>query len=221
MRAYLSYVLAAAGAAMLAAGAHAERVDRLAVSIERSAIMESEILDHLRVAAFLEGKPLDVTPRARRAAAGQLIELELIHREMELSRYTPPGTEIAVPLLKKFREEHYPDEAKYQAALAANNLREADLLRNLLLQVTITRFINYRFKPGVRVLESEIEEYYRTSFVPGWESVKSPVPVPPLEEARAEIEATLTDQKVDQAMDDWLKAATASVRITYREEVFR
>jgi len=52
-----------------AALAMAERVDRLAVAVERSAIMESEILDHLRVASFLEGKPLDVSPRARRAAA--------------------------------------------------------------------------------------------------------------------------------------------------------
>jgi hypothetical protein len=183
--------------------------------------MESEILDHLRVAAFLEGKPLDVSPKARRTAAQQLIELTLIHREMQLSRYTPPGTEIAVPLLKKFREEHYPEDGPYQAALAANNLREADLLRNLLLQITITRFINYRFKPGVRVPESEVDDYYKNSFVPGWESVKAPVPVPPLEDVQAEIEATLTDQKVDQAMDDWLKAAMASVRINYREEVFR
>jgi hypothetical protein len=196
-------------------------VDRLAVSIERSAIMESEILDHLRVAAFLEGKPLDVSSKARRSAAQQLIELTLIHREMQLSRYTPPGTEIAVPLLKKFRAEHYPADAAYQAALTANNLREADLLRNLLLQITITRFINYRFKPGVRVSETEVDDYYKNSFVPGWESVKAPVPVPPLEDVQADIEATLTDQKVDQAMDDWLKAAMASVRINYQEEVFR
>ncbi|MEP7365591.1 MAG: hypothetical protein ABI972_20235 [Acidobacteriota bacterium] len=199
----------------------AERVDRLAVSIERSAIMESEILDHLRVAAFLEGKPLDVSPRARRTAAQQLIELTLIHREMQLSRYTPPGADAAMPLLQKFRAANYPDDAKYKEALAANNLREADLLRNLLLQITITRFINYRFKPGVRVAENEVDEYYHSTFAPGWESVKSPVPVPPLEDVRAEIEATLTDQKVDQAMDDWLKAAMASVRIQYREEVFR
>lgn len=217
MRATLLMLVFAAASAL----ALAERVDRVAVSIERSAIMESEILDHLRVAAFLEGKPLDVSPRARRTAAQQLIELTLIHREMQLSRYTPPGTEIAVPLLKKFRAEHYPDESKYLEALAAHNLRESDLLRNLLLQVTITRFINYRFKPGVRVAENEIDDYYRDSFVPGWESVKSPVPVPPLDDVRTEIEATLTDQKVDQAMDDWLKAAMASVHITYREEVFQ
>jgi len=206
---------------LAASGGRAERVDRLAVSVESSAIMESEILDHLRVAAFLDGKPLDTSPRARRAAANQLIELALIHREMTLSRYTPPGTEIALPLLQKFRADHYPDEAKFKAALAANNLRESDLLRNLLLQVTVTRFINFRFKPGVRVADTEIEDYYRNSFAPGWESVKSPAPVPPLEDARAEIEATLTDLKVDQAMDDWLKAAMASVRIVYREEVFR
>lgn len=213
----LQFAMLAAGAAV----ARGEVVDRLAVSLESTAIMESEILDHLRVAAFLEGKPLDLSPRARRTAAHQLIELALIHREMELSRYTPPGTGTAAPALARFRAEHYPDEAKYKEALAANNLRESDLLRNLLLQITITRFINFRFKPGVRVADNEIADYYRDSFVPGWESVKSPVPVPPLEEVHDEIEATLTDQKVDQAMDDWLKAAMAAVHIVYREEVFR
>jgi peptidyl-prolyl cis-trans isomerase SurA len=208
--------------AMLAAAlGRGEVVDRLAVSVESAAILESEILDHLWVAAFLEGKPLDVSARARRAAANQLIELALIHREMQLSRYTPPGVEIAKPLLEKFRAEHYPVAAEYQAALAKHNLREADLLRNLLLQVTITRFVNFRFRPGVRVTEEEVAEYYRSSYVPGWESVKAPVPVPPLQDAQMEIEAILTEQKVDQAMDDWLKAARASVRITYQEEVFR
>ncbi|MBK7929158.1 MAG: hypothetical protein IPJ98_17265 [Bryobacterales bacterium] len=208
--------------AMLAAAlGRGEVVDRLAVSVESAAILESEILDHLRVAAFLEGKPLDVSPRARRAAANQLIELALIHREMELSRYTPPGVEIAKPLLEKFRAEHYAEAAAFQAALVKHNLREADLLRNLLLQVTVTRFVNFRFRPGVRVSEEEVAEYYRDSYVPGWESVKAPVPVPPLQEAQGEIEAILTEQRVDQAMDDWLKAARDSVRITYQEEVFR
>jgi len=208
--------------AMLAAAlGRGEVVDRLAVSVESAAILESEILDHLRVAAFLDGKPLDVSPRARRAAANQLIELALIHREMQLSRYTPPGVEIAKPLLEKFRAEHYPEAAAFQAALVKHNLREADLLRNLLLQVTITRFVNFRFRPGVRVTEEEVADYYRESYVPGWESVKAPVPVPPLQDAQAEIEAILTEQRVDQAMDDWLKAARASVRITFQEEVFR
>lgn len=208
--------------AMLAAAlGRGEVVDRLAVSVESAAILESEILDHLRVAAFLEGKPLDVSPRARRAAANQLIELALIRREMQLSRYTPPGVEIAKPLLDKFRAEHYPRAETFEAALTTQRLREADLLRNLLLQVTVTRFVNFRFRPGVRVTEEEVADYYRDSYVPGWESVKAPVPVPPLQDAQAEIEAILTEQRVDQAMDDWLKAARASVRITYQEEVFR
>ncbi|MBN8732932.1 MAG: hypothetical protein J0L64_20515 [Acidobacteria bacterium] len=208
--------------AMLAAAlGRGEVVDRLAVSVESAAILESEILDHLRVAAFLEGKPLDVSPRARRTAANQLIELALIRREMQLSRYTPPGVEIAKPLLDKFRAEHFPRAEAFEAALTTHRLREADLLRNLLLQVTVTRFVNFRFRPGVRVSEEEVAEYYRDSYVPGWESVKAPVPVPPLQEAQTEIEAILTEQRVDQAMDDWLKAARASVRITFQEEVFR
>ncbi|MCC7237291.1 MAG: hypothetical protein IT163_18430 [Bryobacterales bacterium] len=219
MRLPVAALLLLASAAAVAA--RAELADRLAVSIESSAIFESEILDHLRVAAFLEDKPLDVTPRARGAAANQLIELKLIHREMQLSRYTPPGVEVARPLLAKFRAERYPDDAAYNAALAKHHLREADLLRNLLLQLTITRFVNFRFRPGVRVTDEEVAHYYRDSYVPGWESVKAPVPVPPLQDVQTEIEALLTEQKVDQAMDDWLKAARASVRIQFHEEVFR
>ncbi|MCC6291946.1 MAG: hypothetical protein IT164_04815 [Bryobacterales bacterium] len=207
--------------AFAAQAVRAELVDRLAVSVDSSAIFESEILDHLRVAAFLEDKPVDLSPRARTAAANQLIELKLIHREMQLSRYTPPGVEIARPLLAKFRAERYPGDAAYGEALASRHLREADLLGNLLLQLTITRFVNFRFRPGVRVTDEEVANYYRDSFVPGWESVKAPVPVPPVQDAQAEIEAILTEQKVDQAMDDWLKAARASVRIQFHEEVFR
>jgi len=205
--------------AVLASAAQ-QTVDRLAVSIDRHAIFESEILDQIRVVAFLEDKEPDYSRESRRRAADRLIELTLIRREMEVSRFAAPTSKEAVPLLAEFRKSQYADDTKYAEALASRNLREEDLLGNLLAQLTLTRFIAFRFRPGVRVEQEEITEYYRETFAPEWEKAHTSEPVPPVDEARAEIEDRLAEEKVDVALDDWLKATRATSRIIYRAEVF-
>ena len=139
---------------------------------------------------------------------------------MELSRFSPPDAKEALPLLAEFRKTQYADDAKYQEALTARSLRERDLLDSLLAQLTLTRFIEFRFRPGVRVEEEEITEYYRDTFSPEWEKTHPNQSVPALEDARVDIEAILAEEKIDQALDDWLKATRATSRIIYRTEVF-
>lgn len=195
-------------------------VDRLAVSIDRHPIFESEILDQIRVVAFLEDREPDYSRESRRRAADRLIELTLIRREMEISRFTAPAPKEALPLLAEFRKEQYRDDEKYTQALEGRNLREDDVLSNLLAQLTLARFIEFRFRPGVRVDRERITEYYRETWAPEWEKAHPGAMVPPLDDAFAEIEEKLAEEEVDVALDDWLKATRATSRIIYRAEVF-
>lgn len=194
--------------------------DRLAVSVDRNAIFESEILDQIRVVAFLEDREPDYSRESRRAAAERLIELTLIRREMEISRFTPPSPQEALPLLAAFRKTQYADDAKYRQALAARDLREEDLLENLLAQLTLTRFIAFRFRPGIQVLEAESRDYYQKEYLPVWRKARPAEEAPPFEDVVTDIETVLAERKVDQALDDWLKTARATSRIIYRSEVF-
>ena len=66
----------------------AETLDRIAVSVGQDVITESKVILDLRVAAFLEGKPLDLSTPARRKSAERLVDQLLILREAVDSHVT-------------------------------------------------------------------------------------------------------------------------------------
>ena len=79
--------------------AQAEIMDRIAVSAGLRVITSSDIDREIRVVAFLAGKAADVSPAARRAAAGRLVEQRLIQRELEASHYPVPSASEVEPVL--------------------------------------------------------------------------------------------------------------------------
>lgn len=202
----------------VALAAQAEIVDRIAVTVDRIVITESDILSQIRVAALLNGEPPDLSPQAKRAAARRLVEQALVQREIELTRYPAPAPKDADPIFQQIGERLGGTEA-LAAKLAEYGIREDELRRNLLRQLTVLRFVDYRFRPGISVSEAEIEEYYRNEFVP--QSRKNGPAAPPLEDVRDQIEEILIGRRVDEALDKWLASAAAQARIEYREEAFR
>ena len=65
--------------------------------------------------------------------------------------------------------------------------------------VEITRFIDLRFRPMVRVDRATIEEYYRDKLLPQLKQ-KSTQPAPPLREVESMIESVLVEQQIDQLL---------------------
>ncbi len=197
-----------------------EIIDRIAVTVDRVVITESDILTHLRVAAFLNNEPLRITAETKRKAAEQMVDQVLVRREMEISRYPAPTPADVEPLLASVLEQRSLDREKLPDALAAYGLREQDLRESLLLQLTVLRFIEYRFRPGVAVSDEEIEAYYRTEFLPNWE-LNNDAPAPDLEDVRDDIEEVLIERHVDAALDRWLAEARKQASIDYRKEAFQ
>jgi peptidyl-prolyl cis-trans isomerase SurA len=197
----------------------AEVVDRIAVTVDRIVITESDILSQMRVAALLNGEPLDLNAEAKRAAARRLVEQALIQREIEITRYPAPALKDADPVLAQIRSQFGGPEA-FAARLADYGVSEDELRRNLWRQLITLRFIDYRFRPGIAISEQEIGEYYRNEFVPQF-SKNGSAPPPSLDDVRDQIEEILIGRRVDEALDKWLASAAAQARIEYREEAFR
>ncbi len=204
----------------VAVAGRAEVIDRVAVTVDKIVITESDIIHQIRVAAFLNEEPVDVSPKARREAARRLVEQVLIRREMEISRYPAPAPPEVEPLLQQVKQNRFPDEKSFRAALARYRITEAELRQSLLVQLTTVRFIDYRFRPGVAVSDEEIGEYYQKEFLPEWRRRGSGAP-PPLEDTREQIEQILISRQVNQALDKWLRQAAAGARIEYREAAFQ
>ena len=77
----------------------------------------------------------------------------------------------------------------------------------------VLRFIEERFRMGIRILPADIDGYYSKTMLPAYEKEKAPAP--PEATISSRIEEILLQQRVDTLLDDWLAAlrAQGSVRI--------
>jgi hypothetical protein len=135
--------------------ATAEIIDRIAVTVDKQVITESEVIRYLRVAAFLDRKPVDVSPQARRMAADRLVEQILILHEAADSHFTLPAQEDA-PNLVEMQKPQFGSEEAYRAALATYQISEADLADHLLSGLKALRFSDLRFRPEVQVTDPDL-----------------------------------------------------------------
>jgi len=77
----------------------------------------------------------------------------------------------------------------------------------------VLRFIEERFRMGIRIEPAEIDEYYRKTMLPAYQKENA---TPPAEATIADrIQEILLQQRVNKLLDDWLTAlrAEGSVRI--------
>lgn len=195
----------------------AEIVDRIAVSVGNQVITESQILEEIRVAAFLSHEVPEVNAEQKRKAAERLIEQTLIRRDMEFSHYPAALASEAEKAEQQIRSA-YPSPVEFKQEIEKYKIAEEDLRHHLQWQLTLLRFIEYRFKPSIQVPEVDIKRYYERK-LGEWrqQGVEEP---PSLDESRADIEKILTQERVDQAVDRWLGDARTQVEILYRKEAF-
>jgi hypothetical protein len=190
----------------------AEIIDRIVITVGNQVITQSQVDEEIRVTAFLNRDKLDLSADAKKEAASRLIEQALIKREMDLSRYPLPELSDASESLKTLKAM-YPSEAQFQDALESYGITSDDLTHRLWWQLTLLRFIDYRFRPGIQIPTSDVQAYYRQQ-VSQWEQ-KGTKPIPTLEESRDQIEEILTQKRIDKALDQWIKDTRSQVTITY------
>ncbi len=197
----------------------AEILDRIAVVVGDRIITEQQVLEEIRIAAFLGQQKPDFGVDARRDAAERLIRQTLIRREMDASHYPRPDMSEIDPLEKQIMAQYGGGEQAYDAALERSGVTRNEIRDQLLWQLTTLRFIDFRFRPAVHVPNAAVEAYYNQQ-VEKWKAAGEKN-IPSLEDSRDKIEAILTSQRVDQALDVWLAEARKQVNIIYREGAFQ
>jgi hypothetical protein len=200
--------------------AYAEIIDRIAVSIGNNVITTSDVDREIRVTAFQAGVKPDLSPANRRATAQRMVEQRLIRREMDLSHYPLPQASEAEPLLQQLRTTRYPNDADFRQALADYGITEQDVKDELLWQLTLLRFIEVRFRPGVRVSDEEVQEYFDKQVKPAAQAAHPGQPIT-LEDYRSQIENRLAEQRTDSEVDKWLQEARKRTEIVFHEEAFQ
>jgi hypothetical protein len=197
-----------------------EIIDRIAVAEGNQVITESEILRDIRITAFLNDTELDFSPQAKRRAADRLVEQKLVNKEMELTKYPGPEPEEIAQMLENTRKLRATNPEQFQRELEKYGITEADLKEHLVRQLTLLRFVDLRFRPGVQVTDADIKQYFEEHVAANTPKGSADRELS-LEDYRQKIEQTLTEQRVDQELDEWLKQARQQARVEYHKEAFR
>jgi hypothetical protein len=202
----------------LVPGFSAEVLDRIAVTVDQQVIAASDLILYLRVAAFLDRKPVDLSGPAKRSAAAALVDRYLMIEESEDSHFPLPSEEDARALLQQVKAQ-YPSEAAFQAALREYRIGEQDLAKHLLAGARALRFTDLRFRPEVQISDRELSAAYE-KFAADWRASHSGTP-PSFEDNRADLEKLLTNQRAIEALDQWLETARQKRHVEYREAAFQ
>jgi peptidyl-prolyl cis-trans isomerase SurA len=204
---------------LLMTGFQAEIIDRIAVTLDNQVITASEIALEIRLTAFLNGDPPGFSPAARRKAADRLIEQKLVRREMQVGRYAQPAPDDVGPMLQQIQAQLFHDPEEYRQALAKYGISEDDLKAHLLWQLSLLRFIDIRFRPGVQVTDDEIHTYFDQHL--SELEKQAPAGKVTLDDVHDEIRRILTTEGVNKQLDDWLAQARKRAHIEVHEEAFR
>jgi hypothetical protein len=194
--------------AMAGAISFAAIIDRVAVVVDGHPILDSAIERDIRVTSFLNHNAPDFSLASRRRAASRLIDQELIRAEIRTGNYPVAPESEAAQLLTQIRR----DRPDYRQALSQDGITEDELKDQLLWQMTVLRFIDTRFRPGVTVTDEDITRYYnahRSQFSGS------------AEQARSKVGDLLTGEKVNTALDEWLSQKRQETRIEYPEKALQ
>ena len=196
-----------------------QAVDKMVVTVNAGILPECRQIclitysDLLWQLALQPNTPLDSpTSVDLNRALHLLIDQRLILQEAEkLPSIAPTSEEV-----KTARDElvkAFPSPPEFQQRLQRVGLTAEKLDEILEQRVRIEKYLDFRFRNFVVVTEKEIADYYRDSYVPRLKARAPGQIVPTLDEARPEIEKTLTEAKIESDTDSFLDNARERAEI--------
>jgi DNA-binding transcriptional regulator YdaS (Cro superfamily) len=185
-------------------------LDRVVAVVNNQAILASDVDDEVRLAVLDPGRVglVVLTPKL---ALELLISRALIQQQIrqEDAQAAEPSQAEVDARLAEIRKEvpaciHFncATEQGWSAFLVAHGLTTQRVESYLRYRVQILRFIEQRFRQGIRITPEEIEKYYRETLLPQYEPGEM---IPPLDEVAPRIQEILLERQVNVLFDDWLK----------------
>lgn len=204
-----------------ASSGHFVELDHVVAVINGDVLLESDVEEEMHFAELEPFQPNAGTD-TRQEALHRLISRSLIVQQMrQQQQFKVNISDADVKKSLKDLRSHLPECAKYKcqteegwkAFLAANDLTEQEVLDHWRQRLVILRFIDMRFRTGIRISHEGIAEYYQQSVIPAFE--KQHQTAPPLKDVSSRIQEVLLQQQVNGLLQDWLKSlrAEGSVQI--------
>jgi len=197
-----------------------ERVvlDRVVAVVNGDLILESDLDEEARMSAF---QPFaDRTAVTREQLVERLIDRDLILQQIRLqpqAQIMDAQVDAELRVLRKNIPEcaayGCETDAGWEKFVAAQGFTAEELRERWRQRMEVLRFVEARFRMGIRISQTEMDAYYKGTLVPAYEKERV---TPPAEAAIADrIQEILLQQQVDKLLDDWLTSlrAEGSVKI--------
>jgi parvulin-like peptidyl-prolyl isomerase len=193
-------------------------LDRVAAMVNGDLILESDLDAEERFTAF---QPFSEAQQAtREELLNRLIDRTLILQQMALQPEAPISdaeVDEQFAMLRKSIPKcaayHCDTEAGWEKFVADQGFTLEEVRDRWRQRMEVLRFIEERFRMGIRISQAEIDEYYKTTMLPAYQ--KENAPAPPEATIADRIQEILLQQQVDKLLDDWLATlrAQGSVKI--------
>lgn len=183
----------------------AEVVDRIVAVVDRYAITLSEAEQARRMQQIEGGEDVPLTQ-----IVDQLIESYLIEREVERYPGEPVTKEEVSRAVSALRDAVGTDEALLEA-LSEQDMDMGDLEHQLRRQLTISHYLDNRFRLLIYVNDAEIQEYFDKEVVAA--AAASGEPQPTLEMVEDVIRQILVEKKFNERVDAWIEGLKSRARI--------
>ncbi len=189
-------------------------VDRVVASIGNTAITQAEVEAEYRLEMFLDGKLPQAAANAKTLARvrDRLIEQKLLAEEAaaeETEAEDPPPH--ATELLTEVRGRFGSEEA-FETALRSLGMDREHIVTHIASQEKVLLMIEQRFRPSAWPERTEIEAYYRETFVREF-AQHSTDPPPPLNAVENEIREILVEEKINHLLEAWLEEMKSIHRV--------
>ncbi|HVZ84973.1 MAG TPA: hypothetical protein VG893_14960 [Terracidiphilus sp.] len=205
-------VCAVLGAA-LAMTAHAQKptvLDRVVAVVNNRAILESDLQTEVRLAVLEPASRANGGQETPQEALQRLISRTLIRqqiRQEEAQATTPTTAEVENRLTELRKElpvcarENCATDEGWATFLAKHDLTDRQVRIYLRNRLEILRFIEMRFRQGIRISQRAVQDYYTETLLPQYLPGQT---APPLDQVAPRIEEILLQQQVNALFSDWL-----------------
>ena len=196
---------------LLGAAAAAEVVDRIAATVNDSAIPESELRRAMVVSA-LERVPGETEDAYRTRVLDALIEERLEYDDAQRFGLAPPDAAEIGKAMANLRERLRASRKDPDTEFAAAGMSVEEVRASIERQLVIAAYVRERFAPVSYADEEQAREEYEKRYVPEEkEAGRTPAPY---DQVAAEMRRRYSVRAFDEQVARWLKDLRQKARIS-------
>lgn len=197
----------------------ADVLDRILAIVNNTPVLLSDWDEAWRCEALLAGRtPESYSETEQKEVFQRLVDQELLRQQMRTYLLLPVTAEQVQQQLKNVRTQLAGgDDVRWKALLDRVGVTEEELTRRLRHEMEVERFLEARFRAGIRVDDRTVSRYYRDEFLP--ELRRAGGKDLPLEEVAGKIREIIIQQRMTEQANGWIQTLREQADIQIPAEV--